>query len=79
VEREEKWRALRVNEKKNDLEALITIDKNFKYQQNLKKHGLVIIILNSPDNKLPTLEHYIKKLEIILAEPVNQKIIEIDV
>ena len=65
--------------KKKDLEALITIDKNIKYQQNLKKLDLVIIILNSPDNKLPTLEPYIKKLEIILFEGVNQKFIEIDI
>jgi hypothetical protein len=47
--------------KKNELEALITIDKNLKHQQNLKKLGLVIIILNSPDNKLSTLEPYTSK------------------
>jgi predicted nuclease of predicted toxin-antitoxin system len=64
---------------KKEFEALITIDKSLQHQQNLKEFGLIIIILNSPDNKLSTLEPYIKKLEIILSKPINQNLIGIDI
>lgn len=60
-------------------EALITIDKNLKHQQNLNKFDIKIIILNSPDNKLSTLEPYIKELEIRLSRSIGENIMEINI
>jgi predicted nuclease of predicted toxin-antitoxin system len=57
-------------------EALVTIDKNLNYQQNIRQFNILIIILNSPDNKLKTLEPYIKELELKLSRTLREKVIE---
>lgn len=63
----------------NGFDALITIDKNLKHQQNLGKYDIKIIILNSPDNKLKTLEPYIVELENQLTKAIKKNVIEITV
>lgn len=54
----------------NGFDALVTIDKNLKHQQNLKNLTIKIIILDSPDNKLKTLEPFILALEKKLSKPL---------
>ena len=58
-------------------QALVTIDKNLKHQQNLRNSKIKIIILDSPDNKLKTLEPLIAHLEKKLSGQVQDNIIEI--
>ncbi len=59
-----------------DFEALVTIDKNLRYQQNIKNTSILIIILNAPDNKIKTLEPFVSKMGS-LSFSVDQKVIEI--
>lgn len=63
----------------NGFEGLITIDKNLEHQQNLDKFDLKIIILNASDNKLPTLEPFIKELELKVSDLLDENVIVIDI
>lgn len=63
----------------NGFDALITIDKNLKFQQNIKKFDVKIFILNSRDNKLKTLEPFIKELENKLSGSIQENVIEINI
>ena len=47
----------------NQFEILLTIDKNLKYQQNIEKYPLTIIILNSFTSKIEELKEFIPSLE----------------
>jgi len=61
----------------NGIDALVTIDKNLKFQQNLDKYNIQIIILLAFNNKLQTLIPFIEPLEKDLSLRKEQKIIEI--
>jgi hypothetical protein len=54
-----------------NFDALLTFDRNLKYQQNFKKYSIPVIILNAPDNSFLTLsrlkERILKLLEKELA------------
>jgi len=63
----------------NKFNALITIDKNLRYQQNLAKYDITICLLLAPDNKLPTLKPYIEKLENQLRRNTQLKVLEVSV
>jgi len=78
MEREKEWRVVEVNDQRG-FEALVTLDKNLKFQQNIKNFDIKIFILNSPDSKLSTLKSYVKKLEIALLTQVENNIIEINI
>ena len=56
---------------------LVTSDKNLRYQQNLKKHKVVVIVLLSPDNRYHTLKEYVSLIEGELPPKINADIIEI--
>jgi len=61
----------------NGFEALVTIDKNLSHQQNLDKFDIKVIILHAVNNKLSTLEPFIRTLETKLSSPIKEKIIEV--
>lgn len=61
----------------HDFDALVTIDKNLKHQQNLDKSDIKLIILNSPDNKLATLKPYVQALEDRISKSIDRVILEI--
>lgn len=63
----------------NGFEALITIDKNLMLQQNLNKFDIMIMILNASDNKLQTLEPFVRELEYQFLKPVENNVVEINV
>lgn len=63
---------------RNGFNGLITIDKNLKYQQNLKKSSIKIYIFNAINNKLQTLKPYVAKLEHLLIKPIEGYVIEIN-
>ena len=60
-------------------DALMTIDKNIRYQQDLDQFEIKVVILNAEDNKLSTLGPFVKKFELLAANPITEKIVIIDV
>lgn len=60
-------------------DCLVTVDKNLKYQQNLNKFDIKIIILNAPDNKLSTLEPFITELEQKVSASIDKNVIKINI
>jgi len=51
----------------NEFDALISVDKNLQYQQNLDTLPITVIVLNARSNELPYLLPLIPKLEEALA------------
>ncbi|MEO7659269.1 MAG: hypothetical protein ABIV48_06610 [Pyrinomonadaceae bacterium] len=64
---------------KADLKYLLTADRNIKFQQNLEKYAVIIVVLVLLDNRLKSLVPFVKEIEqtILDADP-TQKLIEID-
>ena len=56
---------------------LVTSDKSLRYQQNLKKHKVVAIVLLSPDNRYHTLKEDAGLIEKELPPNVSSDVIEI--
>jgi len=56
---------------------LVTTDKNLRYQQNLKKHKIIVIVLLSPDSRYNTLKEYVGLIESELPPKVSSNVIEI--
>ena len=46
----------------NGFDVLLTIDKNLRYQQNLDKYALTIVVLNSFTSKVEELRDFIPSL-----------------
>lgn len=63
----------------NGFEGLVTNDKNLRFQQNLNKFDIKIIILNATDNKLSTLEPFIREFELKISTPIKENVIEINI
>lgn len=61
----------------NGFNALVTIDKNLKHQQNIERFPIQLFILDATNNKLKTLEPYIVKLKDALLEKLKDSIVEI--
>lgn len=47
----------------NDFDILLTIDKNFLSQQNLKKYNLTVIVFDSETSKIEELKKFIPAFE----------------
>jgi len=62
----------------NQFDALVTMDKNLTYQQNIEKLKVSIIVLNAVNNKLPTLKPFIELLNKKLPNIKNEKYVVID-
>ena len=58
---------------------LLTADRNLRYQQNLDKYLVIVVVVSAFDNRLKSLIPFISSIEarILDAEPAD-KIIEID-
>jgi hypothetical protein len=52
----------------NEFDALVTVDKNLQYQQNLDALPITVIVLYAESNELPYLLPLIPKLEEVLAD-----------
>jgi len=50
-----------------EFDALVTVDKNLQYQQNLEALPITVIVLDAKSNELPYLLPLIPKLEEALA------------
>ena len=58
-------------------DALLSFDKNMKYQQNFKKFSIPVLVLNAPDNSYLTLTKLSSFIKIKLASPLQLGITEI--
>ncbi len=47
----------------DNFDVLLTFDKNLKFQQNLKKYSIPVLILNATDNSYLTLSKLIPKIK----------------
>lgn len=61
----------------NKFDALITVDKNLEYQQNLDALPISVIVLDAPSNELPHLLPLIPKLEEVLANLLPRTFVRI--
>ena len=61
----------------NEFDALVTVDKNLQYQQNLDNLPIAVIVLDAKSNELPYLLPLIPKLEEALATLVPRAIVRI--
>lgn len=55
----------------------ITLDKNIKHQQNLKKLKFKIILLHSKNSKIDTLKEFIQKIIDSIKSGTEEILIEI--
>ena len=62
----------------NGFDFLITVDKNLRYQQNLDKFNINIILLLAKDNKHQTLQPFIDKVQRLLKSGNYKKFNEIN-
>lgn len=51
----------------NEFDALVTVDKNLEYQQNLEALPIAVVVLYARSNELPYLLPLIPRLEEVLA------------
>lgn len=56
-------------------EALVTMDKNLQYQQNIGKFPIKLIVLDASNNKLETLRPLIAKLLPMIQVPTKDQVI----
>jgi len=55
--------------------AFVTIDKNLQYQHNLDRFQIHLFVLDAPNNKIDTLEPYIKELALLLEQPMDNQVL----
>ena len=56
-------------------DALVTLDKNIQFQQNIEKFPVRYFILNANENKIGTLQPYIAELKRVLEENIEDKML----
>jgi predicted nuclease of predicted toxin-antitoxin system len=61
----------------NAFDALVTVDKNLEYQQNLETLPIAVIVLYAQSNELPYLLSLIPKLENVLANLLPRTLVRI--
>lgn len=50
----------------NQFDALLTFDRNMRYQQNFKKYSIAVLVLNAADNTYLTLSGLTENIKQIL-------------
>ena len=63
---------------KNNFDIFVTVDRNLKYQQNLKKFQICIFLLKVVNNKHQTIQPLIIKIKDILKTNFKKELIEIE-
>lgn len=61
----------------NNYEVFITLDSNLKYQQNLTKYNLHILVIKAKDSRLNHLKLFTLKIKNLLNSLVNKTEFEI--
>jgi hypothetical protein len=60
-------------------DALVTLDKNITFQQNIEKFPIRYFVLDAPENRISTLQPYIAALNDFLENDTNEKVVLIAV
>lgn len=58
----------------HEFDALVTMDKNLPFQQNIERFPTQIFVLDAPDNKISTLLPYIEHLCLLLEAGIEDKV-----
>lgn len=58
-------------------DVLVTADRNIKYQQNLKKLPVAVVVLITPDGLLPSFQQLVPKLLVALRQLKPRTLIEL--
>ena len=61
-----------------EFDALITVDKNMQYQQNLSTLPLSIVVLNARSNEIEFLVPFVPKLELALSNILPRSFVSIE-
>ena len=61
-----------------EFDALITVDKNMQYQQNLSTLPLSIVVLNARSNEIEFLVPFVPKLELALLNILPRSFVSIE-
>ncbi len=82
--REKNWNGRRNGEllglmSRAGFDAFVTMDKNLRHQQNLKRFPVKIYILGAPNNKIETLTAYIEKLAAILQQSSEKQVTVVNI
>jgi hypothetical protein len=56
-------------------DALVTLDKNIPFQQNIEKFPIRYFVLDAEENRIATLQPYIVALQKILEDEIEDKVI----
>jgi len=60
------------------IEYLLTADRNLRFQQNLSRHNITVVVLLSYDTRLKTLLPHIETIEQAINQHSDETFIEID-
>lgn len=63
----------------NNIEVLLTIDKNLEFQQNIKKYNITLVVLNSKTSKVEELVKFIPALKTQLTLFKGPGVLSIDI
>ena len=77
------WNSLKNGEllqamQENNFAVLITVHENLRFQQNLDKFNIIVIVLNAKDNRYETTLPFVKKIIYQIQKNQNEKYIWID-
>lgn len=56
-------------------DALVTLDKNIPFQQNVEKFPIRYFVLDAEENRIATLQPYIMALQKFLEDNIEDKVI----
>jgi hypothetical protein len=62
----------------NSFEIFLTIDKNLRFQQNIVKHPIIVVVLNSVTSNLSELKEFIPVLKVKIPAFEKNKVYTID-
>jgi len=61
----------------HNYKVLITIDKNLRYQQNLDKNGIIILVLMASTNRYEVVKEYVSLIEEQIPFNIEYGVIEL--
>ena len=59
-------------------DALVTLDKNIPFQQNIEKFPIRYFVLDAEENRIATLQPYIQALQDFLENDNQEKVVFIE-
>ncbi len=69
---------LLVKMQSKNLRILLSVDKNMSHQQNLEKHNISLIVLNSNDTRYNALLRFVPEIEELLSKEIESGLIILD-